>query len=64
MSTHGQIQAKLKRVRELVELLEHYGDKGWCLPLNLARQPWDQESGFEETDRHQYDVYKYHTIST
>lgn len=63
MST-SELQDKIKRVRELVELLENFGKGGWKLPLDLKPKPWDQESGFEDTDRHQYDVHKYHTIST
>lgn len=64
MRAREDLKAKIERVRELVDLLEHYGEKGWCLPLNFKKQEWDQESGWEESDRHQYDIYKYHTEST
>lgn len=40
---------KVKRVRELVELLERLGGNGWSLPLDLQSKKWDQQSGFEET---------------
>ena len=58
------MSSKVRRVRELVELLERLGGNGWSLPLDLQSKKWDQQSGFEETERHQYDVYKYHTLST
>jgi hypothetical protein len=33
---------KVKRVRELVELLERLGGNGWSLPLDLQSRKWDQ----------------------
>lgn len=38
----AQLERKLKRVRELVELLENYGEKGFSLPLNFSKQKWNE----------------------
>lgn len=42
----AELQGKLKRVRELVELLENYSERGFCLKLNLNSAPSVEESSW------------------
>ena len=61
MNKSIEIENKLNRVRELVDLLENWGENGICLKLNLRRASLTEESKWEETSRDQYDVQKYYT---
>lgn len=55
----NELQAKLDRVKELVELLENYEEGGFRLKLDLMGKTNLSESGLEESSRVQYDIFKY-----
>jgi hypothetical protein len=59
-----QLHYKLCRVRELVDLLENCGHQGWHLRLDFKKSVQEESSGWEDSERHPYDVLKYHTEST
>jgi hypothetical protein len=61
MERTEELEAKLQRVKELVELLESYRETGFSLKLDFKKGSVEEESKWEETSRDQYDVQKYYS---